>query len=96
MSEARQPRHLVEAGIVLHRAGAEREEPGVDAVVLLAEAHIVAHRLGLGETGQADLALAGMLAEARRTAGASMSTPVASRWPISKISGSICWRPCCR
>jgi hypothetical protein len=65
VGEARQARHLlVEAGIVLHRAGAEREEPGVDAVVLLAEAHIMAHRLGLGEAGQADLTLPGMLAEA--------------------------------
>ena len=56
---------LVEARIVLHRAGAEREEPGVDAVVLLRQAHIVAHRLGLGEAGKADLALALERAEAR-------------------------------
>ncbi len=39
---------------MLHRAGAERIEPGIDGVVLLAEPHIVAHRLGLGQAGQVD------------------------------------------
>ena len=67
VADAGQPRHaLVEAGIVLHGAGAEREQPGVDAEVLLRQAHVMAHGLGLGEAGQADLALALEPAETRR------------------------------
>ena len=59
VADARQPRHaLVEAGIVLHGAGAERKQPGVDAEVLLRQAHVMPHGLGLGEPGQADVALA--------------------------------------
>ena len=66
VGEARQARHaLVEARIVLHGAGAEREEARVDAVVHLAEAHVVAHGLGLGEARQADGLLALQPAEAR-------------------------------
>ena len=49
---------------MLHGAGAQRIEPHVDGVVLLAEARVVADRLGLGEAGQADLALALQPAEA--------------------------------
>ena len=53
VAEARQPRHLlVEARVVLHGARAQRIDAGVDGVVLLAEAHVVAHRLRLGEAGQ--------------------------------------------
>jgi hypothetical protein len=67
VADARQPRHaLVEARIVLHGAGAEWEEPGVDAEILLGQAHIVAHGLGLGEARQADPTLALELAEAVR------------------------------
>ena len=67
VGEAGQPRHLlVEARVVLHRAGAERIEPDVDRVVLLGEPHVVAHRLRLGEAGQVDRRLAAMLAEPRR------------------------------
>ena len=70
VAEARQPRHLlVEARVVLHGAGAERIEPGVDRVVLLGEPHIVAHRLRLGQAGQVDRRLPGMLAEARLRLG---------------------------
>ena len=66
VGEARQPRHfLVEARIVLHRARAEREEAGVDGVVLARQAHVVAHRFRLGEAGQADRPCA----RARRGAG---------------------------
>ena len=66
VAEARQPRHaLVEARVVLHGAGAEREQPGVDAEVLLGEAHVVAHGLGLAEARQADRRLALECAEAR-------------------------------
>ena len=55
VAEAGQPRHLlVEARVVLHRARAERKDAGVDGVVVLRQAHIVAHRLGLGEAGKAD------------------------------------------
>ncbi len=55
VGEARQPRHLlVEARIVLHRAGAERIEPGVDRIVLARQPHVMAQRLRLGEAGQAD------------------------------------------
>ena len=42
--EALHPRHrLVEARVVLHRARAEREEAQIDAIVLAAEARVVAH-----------------------------------------------------
>ena len=70
VAEARQPRHLlVEARVVLHRARAERIDAGVDGVVLLAEAHVVAHRLRLGEAGEIDRRFAGVGAEARFRAG---------------------------
>ncbi len=62
--EPRQPRHpLVEAGIVLHRARAEREQAQVDRVVLAAEAGVVAHRLGFGEAREADRRGAGEVAQ---------------------------------
>ncbi len=51
---------------MLHRARAEREEAGVDAVVLLAETHVVAHRLRLGKAGQTDRLGALEAAETRR------------------------------
>ena len=58
VAEARQPRHLlVQARIVLHGAGAERKEAGVDAVVHARQPHVVAHRLRLGEARQADRSL---------------------------------------
>ena len=53
--KARQPRNpLVQPRIVLHGAGAEREEAGVDAVILLRETRVVAHDRRLGEARQAD------------------------------------------
>src|SRR5262245_3452202 len=53
VAEARQPRHaLVEARVVLHRAGAQRKQAGIDAVVFLAETHVVAHRFRLTEARQ--------------------------------------------
>src|ERR1700731_1396516 len=59
VGKARKARDLlVEARIVLHRAGAEREKPGIDAEVLLAQAYVMAHRLRLAEAGQADRRLA--------------------------------------
>ncbi len=64
VGEAGQPRHrLVEARIVFHRARAEREDAHVDGVVLLAEPHVMAHRLRLGEGGEVDGRLAAMFAE---------------------------------
>ena len=55
IAEARQPRHLlVEAGIVLHRAGAQRIEPRIDRVVHPRQAHIMAHHFRLRESRQAD------------------------------------------
>ena len=55
VAEARQPRHLlVQPRVVLHRARAERIEPAVDRVVLARQAHVVAHRLRLGESRQSD------------------------------------------
>ena len=95
VAEAGQPRHaLVEAGIVLHGAGAERKQPGVDAEVLLRQAHVMAHGLGLGEAGQADVALALEPAEARRERAPARRDRRRSRRarPISKISGSSCCR----
>ena len=70
VGEAGQPRHLlVEARVVLHGARAERIDAGVDGVVLLAEAHVVAHRLRLGEAGQIDRRRARVPAEARARCG---------------------------
>ena len=67
VAEAGQARHLlVEARVVLHGARAEREDAGVDAVVLLAEPHVVAHGLGLGQARQADGRGALEVTEARR------------------------------
>src|SRR5690242_13241553 len=60
-----QPRQLlVEARVVLHRAGAERVEAAVDRVILLREPREVADHLRLAETGQADRALSFEAAEA--------------------------------
>ena len=50
---ARQRRHaLVQLGVVLHRAGAERVEALVEMEVLRGERRVVAHELGLGDLGQ--------------------------------------------
>ncbi len=55
VGEARHPRDLlVEPGIMLHRARAEREEAEIDRIILAAEAGVVPHRLGLGQPGEAD------------------------------------------
>ncbi len=43
---------LVQSGIVLHRAGAERERTEIDGVILPREAGVVPHGLGLGQAGQ--------------------------------------------
>jgi len=65
--KSRQPRHLfVEARIMLHRAGPERIDSGVNCVVLLAETHIVPHGLRLREPRQTDLTTALQAAEPRR------------------------------
>ena len=48
-----QTRHfLVKARIVLHCAGAERKRPQINRIVLAAEARIVAHHFGLGQSRQ--------------------------------------------
>src|SRR5262245_11969467 len=65
VAEARQPRHaLIQTWIVLHGAGAEREQTGVDAVVPLAQAHVVPHRYRLGERWLTQRRAPGELAEA--------------------------------
>ena len=77
-----QPRHfLVQARIVLHRARAERKDAGVDRVVLLREAHIVANGLRLGKTRQADGSppLQACPAASSVSSGSSKSTPVRLR-----------------
>ena len=54
VGQARQARHLlVQARVVLHGAGAEREDSGIDSVILLRKPGEVANDLRLGETGQA-------------------------------------------
>src|SRR5215218_342240 len=60
---------LVEAGIVLHRARAEREQAQVDRVILPREARVVANRFRLGQARQADRPVALQPAE---TAGARL------------------------
>src|SRR5260370_14323768 len=45
---------FIEARVVLHGAGAERIEPGVDRVVLLRQASEVAHSLRLAEPGESN------------------------------------------
>ena len=56
--EARQSCHLlVDAGIVLHGAGAQGVEAAVDAVYLVAQLRIVAGDVGLAELGQVGLRL---------------------------------------
>ena len=52
---------LVEARVVLHRAGAERVEAGVEVEVPAREAVVVADDLGLGDLGQARRLLAQQL-----------------------------------
>ena len=66
IGEARQARHLlVEPRIVLHRARTERIEPGVDRVIVARQAHVMAHRFGLGQARQADRRAARMRPELR-------------------------------
>jgi hypothetical protein len=66
IGEARQARHLlIEARVVLHRARAERIEPGVDRIIVARQSHVMAHRLRLGEAGQADRSVARVRAEFR-------------------------------
>src|SRR5262245_3528490 len=70
VAEARQPRHaLVEARIVFHRARTQREQAGIDAVVFLAETHIVPHRFRLAETRQPQRLTPCKLAEPGSKAG---------------------------
>src|SRR5690606_41755983 len=66
VTEAGRPRHLlVEARVVLHRAGSERVEPRVDRVVPLGQAYVMAHGLRLGQPRQADRTLALQAVEPR-------------------------------
>src|SRR5262249_21173931 len=60
-----QPHHLlVQARVVLHRAGAKRIEPRVDGIVFLRKPRVVAHDLRFRESRQTDGALALEAAEA--------------------------------
>ena len=65
---------------MLHRARAERIEPGVDRIILLRQPGEVAHHLRLAKTRQADRALPLEAAEARSATGggSGRSTP---QWP---------------
>ncbi len=57
VGEARQARQFfVQPRIVLHGAGAEREQAGVDRIILLRQAGEVADHLGLRQAGQAEVA----------------------------------------
>ena len=69
--------------------------PGVDRIIVARQAHIVAHRLRLAEAGQAERASRRAWPPSRdsKGAGSSMSTPVASSRPVSKISASSMSRP---
>ena len=60
---------LVQARVVLHRARAERVEAGVEVVVALRDADVVAHELGLGDLGQRRAARSGAGARAAARAG---------------------------
>src|SRR5207245_1451734 len=65
VGEAGQASQLfIEARVVLHRAGAERVETGIDRVVLLRQASEMAHDLRLAEPGEPYLALPLQAAEA--------------------------------
>ncbi len=65
-----QPRHLfVEPRIMLHRARAEREKAEVNAVILAAQARVVAHRLRLRQARQANRAYPFQPAEAAGRGG---------------------------
>ncbi len=53
LGEAGERRHLVvDLGVVLHGARPQRIEAGVDAVVEMGQAGVVAHHLRLGDFGQ--------------------------------------------
>ena len=56
-------RHLVHLRVILHGARAERVEAGVDAVVQLRQAHVVAHQVDLGHLGHRQI---GALAACRQ------------------------------
>src|SRR5579864_136949 len=65
VGKARQPRDLlVDTRIVLHRARAERIDAGVDRIILLRQARVVADHLRLAQARQADLPLSPQPAEA--------------------------------
>src|SRR5262245_46324527 len=55
IGDPRRPRQsLIQARVVLHRAGAERVKAKVDGIVLLRETREVAHDLRLRKSGQAN------------------------------------------
>ena len=65
IAEARQPRQLlVQARVVLHRAGAERIQPAVDREILLRQAGVMPDHLRLAQARQADGATLPHLAQA--------------------------------
>src|SRR5262245_18607775 len=75
IAKARQPRHaFVQAWIVLHGAGAEREQAGVDAIVLLAQAHIVPHGFRLAKAWQS-----------QRGAPGEPALPVGKAWRLLDV-----------
>lgn len=54
IGKAGHPRHFfIQARIMLHGAGAKREQPQIDGVILTAEASVMAHRLRFRKTRQA-------------------------------------------
>ena len=77
VAEAREPDEpLVDARVVLHRAGAERVEARVDAEVAARELGEMAQHLGLGELGKPRRGLAGeRRAGSRARAGRASARP---------------------
>ena len=76
--EAGQRRHaLVQLGVVLHRARAQRVEARVEVEVLLREVVVVAHDLGLGDLGQLGRLARGWPTRAAAPRSASRARPVA-------------------
>ena len=70
VGKAGHPRHLlIEAGIMLHRARAQREQAKVDGIILTRQAGIMAHRFGFAQAGQRNRRTAGHTAEAVQTIG---------------------------
>ena len=76
---------LVELGVVLHRAGAERVEAGVEVEVALRQPVVVADDLGLGDLG-----------ELRRLGSAQLGRQQLVQRPLGHVEGRRHERPTSR